>query len=107
MKRIQSNWEPFSIHSLQKISGNIHCLADPGEVVIGFIEVTQEQVKRIFISNSQVPGWNYDPGCVETSLIIIWTVLPSMEAICIPPCPVVLILLVVLLNFTRHLIRIV
>ena len=49
-----------------EISGNIHCLADPGEVVIGFIEVTQEQVKRIFISNSQVPGWNYDPGCVET-----------------------------------------
>ena len=49
-----------------EISGNIHCLADPGEVVIGFIEVTQEQVKRIFISKSQVPGWNYDPGCVET-----------------------------------------
>ena len=48
-----------------EISGNIHCLTDSNETVIGFIEATQEQVKRIFISNSQVPGWGYDPGCVE------------------------------------------
>jgi len=27
------------------------------------VEITQEQVKRIFISNSQVPDWNYDQGC--------------------------------------------
>jgi len=47
-----------------EISGNIHCLTDPGEIVIGFIEVTQEQVRRIFIYNSQVPDWNYNPGCV-------------------------------------------
>src|SRR5262249_7367091 len=48
-----------------EISGNIHCLTDTSEVVIGFIEVTQEQVQRIFISNSQIPDWNYNPGCVE------------------------------------------
>ena len=47
-----------------EISGNIHCLTDTSETVIGYVEVTQEQVKRIFISNSQVPDWNYDPGCV-------------------------------------------
>jgi hypothetical protein len=47
-----------------EISGNIHCLTDPNETVIGHVEITEEQVKRIFISNSQVPGWNYDPGCV-------------------------------------------
>jgi len=46
-----------------EISGNIHCLTDSNETVIGHVEITQEQVKRIFISNSQVPGWNYDPGC--------------------------------------------
>jgi len=51
-----------------EISGNIHCLTDPAETVIGFIEITQEQVKRIFISNTQVPGWNYDPGCVFIEL---------------------------------------
>ncbi len=48
-----------------EISGNIHCLTDPNEIVIGFIEATQEQVKRIFIYNSQVPGWGYDPDCVQ------------------------------------------
>src|SRR5262249_13258380 len=47
-----------------QISGNVHCLTDPGETVIGYVEVAQEQVKRIFIANSQVPNWNYDPGCV-------------------------------------------
>jgi Domain of unknown function (DUF4249) len=51
-----------------EISGNIHCLTDPAEIVIGFIEVTQEQIKRIFISNSQVPDWNYDPACVQIIL---------------------------------------
>ncbi|HEV8507116.1 MAG TPA: DUF4249 domain-containing protein [Chitinophagaceae bacterium] len=47
-----------------EISGNIHCLTDPNETVIGHVEITDEQVKRVFISNSQVPDWNYDPGCV-------------------------------------------
>jgi hypothetical protein len=47
-----------------EISGNIHCLTDPNETVIGYVEITQEQLKRIFISNSQVPDWNYDPDCV-------------------------------------------
>src|SRR6185295_5018092 len=47
-----------------EISGNLHCVTDPEETVIGYIEVAQEQVMRIFISNSQVPDWNYDPGCV-------------------------------------------
>jgi hypothetical protein len=48
-----------------EISGNIHCLTDPAEIVIGFIEITQEQVKRIFIYNSQVPGWGYDVACAQ------------------------------------------
>jgi len=44
--------------------GNIHCLTDPSEMVIGYVEVTQEQVKRIFISNGQLPDWNYNADCV-------------------------------------------
>jgi hypothetical protein len=47
-----------------EISGNIHCLTNPNETVIGYVEITQEQVKRTFISKSQVPDWNYDPDCV-------------------------------------------
>jgi hypothetical protein len=48
-----------------EIVGNIHCLTNPAETVIGYVEVTQEQVKRIFIYNSQVPDWNYDPACFQ------------------------------------------
>jgi hypothetical protein len=51
-----------------EISGNIHCLTDPNETVVGFVEVSQEQVQRIFISNNTVPDWNYDPGCFFTQI---------------------------------------
>jgi hypothetical protein len=46
-----------------ELSGNIHCLTDPNEIVIGYVEISEEQIKRIFVNNSQVPDWNYDLGC--------------------------------------------
>jgi hypothetical protein len=48
-----------------QLSGNLHCLTDPNEVVIGYVEITQEQSQRIFISYSQISRWNYDKGCVR------------------------------------------
>ena len=48
-----------------QISGNVKCLTDANEQVIGFVEVTEEQTKRIFIYNSQVPGWRYSPACQQ------------------------------------------
>ena len=47
-----------------QISGNFKCLTNPGELVIGFVEVTEEQTKRAFIYNSQVPGWSYNMICM-------------------------------------------
>jgi len=52
-----------------EISGNIHCLTDPNETVIGFVEASQEQVRRIFISSSEVPDWNYDADCVFIEIV--------------------------------------
>jgi hypothetical protein len=46
-------------------SGNMHCVNDALEPVIGFIEVSEEKQKRLFISNAQVPNWRYDPGCPD------------------------------------------
>jgi uncharacterized protein DUF4249 len=48
-----------------QITGNIKCLSSPNEPVVGFVEVTEEQTKRLFIYNSQVPGWGYSISCTE------------------------------------------
>jgi hypothetical protein len=48
-----------------QVSGNIKCLTDANEPVVGFVEVTEEQTKRIFIYNSQVPGWGYSVSCQQ------------------------------------------
>lgn len=52
-----------------EISGNIHCVTDPTELVVGYVEITEEQVKRIFISNSQVPGWGYKRDCFQREVV--------------------------------------
>lgn len=47
-----------------EVGGNIHPVDSTSkETVIGFVEVTEEKQKRIFISNRQLPGWNYISGC--------------------------------------------
>jgi hypothetical protein len=42
-----------------QLQGNIHCQNNPSEIVVGYVEVSNQQTQRIFISNSQVPGWDY------------------------------------------------
>ena len=46
-----------------ELKGNIHCLEDEREAVIGFTEVTTVEERREFISNQQLPEWNYNSGC--------------------------------------------
>lgn len=68
LQELKSNTEEIgSIFAAQpsKLSGNIHCTSNPSEIAIGFIEVSQEKQKRLFISNQQLPGWNYNNGCGE------------------------------------------
>jgi Domain of unknown function (DUF4249) len=67
LQRMKKNTEQLgSIFDAQpsELAGNIHCLTDPNETVLGYVEITQEQIKRIFIYNSQIADWNYNPGCV-------------------------------------------
>lgn len=46
-------------------NGNLHCLGNAAEIVIGFVEVSEEKQKRIFISNAQVPDWAFRNDCED------------------------------------------
>ena len=41
------------------MKGNINCTTNPSEIVIGYVEVSQQQSKRIFIARQ----WNYSNNC--------------------------------------------
>ena len=51
-----------------ELKGNIHNTNDPSEIIVGYISTSSLQQQRIFISNDQVPNWNYDPQCSLTSI---------------------------------------
>lgn len=66
LDKIKKNTEQLgSIFDPQpsELKGNIHCVTNPAEIVIGFVEVTEEQQLRLFLSKSQVPDWRYTPPC--------------------------------------------
>ncbi|RYY19889.1 MAG: DUF4249 domain-containing protein [Chitinophagaceae bacterium] len=52
-----------------ELKGNITCVTNPAEPVIGFMEVSDMHSKRIFIKNSQVTPWGYLQQCILTSLV--------------------------------------
>jgi hypothetical protein len=71
LEKMKKNTEQLgSIFDAQptELKGNIHCTTDANEIVIGYIDVSQEQNKRIFISNEDVTGWDYKSGCREVEI---------------------------------------
>jgi hypothetical protein len=48
-----------------QLKGNIHCISNPDEPVIGYIGVSSLEEKRIFIKNSDLPDWKYNSACFE------------------------------------------
>jgi len=44
--------------------GNIHCVTNPSELVVGYINAGKTVEKRVFINNSSMPSdWNQFPYC--------------------------------------------
>ncbi|QEM13765.1 DUF4249 domain-containing protein [Mucilaginibacter rubeus] len=58
-----------------QLTGNIHNLKDPKEPVIGYVSVTNIQVKRVFIDNLDLPwDWTakypYDCGPIDSNYFV-------------------------------------
>jgi hypothetical protein len=51
-----------------QLKTNLRCTSDPDEVVIGYINTTSVKTRRLFISNSEIGDWHYDPfTCGDSS----------------------------------------
>jgi Domain of unknown function (DUF4249) len=63
---MQNNTENIgSIFGVQPSTdqGNLHCLSDTTEQVIGFVSAGNVRSQRLFITNDQVTPWIYEPPC--------------------------------------------
>jgi hypothetical protein len=47
------------------INGNLHCMNDSREIVLGHIYGCNSVEKRIYIDNSELPDWHYNSGCYD------------------------------------------
>lgn len=51
-----------------ELKGNIRCVSDPEEPVIGYVNISSTQEKRIFIKNNQVANWKYQADCSDVQI---------------------------------------
>jgi hypothetical protein len=68
LERMKKNTETVgSVFDAQpsELNGNIRCVSNPSQPVIGFFNICTIQEKRIFIRNNEVPGWGYRMDCRE------------------------------------------
>jgi hypothetical protein len=55
-----------------ELPGNIHCVTNPAETVVGYITAGSPAEKRIFINNQSLPAWLADnpyAGCIADTVL--------------------------------------
>jgi len=59
-----------------QLQGNIHCITNPSEPVVGYISVCTVSSKRVFIQSYQLPSWvaTYPYDCSEIDTLYTGTV---------------------------------
>ena len=66
LERMKKNTEAVgSVFDPQpsELNGNIHCVSDPGQPVVGFFNICTIREQRIWINNRELPGWNPPYSC--------------------------------------------
>ena len=58
------------------VNGNIHCINNPSEPVIGYINAGSTSTRRIFITNKQLPDWTTIPFYTNCKLEFDWDAKP-------------------------------
>lgn len=87
MQNLKKNTEEIgSLFDAQpsQIAGNVHCMTNPDEPVLGFITAANVQSKRIFIKNDEVLPWSYRPPCGIEKKIIGQDSLPYYVPVYVP-----------------------
>jgi hypothetical protein len=72
LQRMKKNTEQVgSLFDAQpsELVGNIKCVTDPAEPVIGYVDIADAKLKRTFIKRSEVLPWDYRTGCYETEVV--------------------------------------
>jgi hypothetical protein len=71
LQRMKKNTENTgSVFDAQpsELNSNIHCVTNPLEPVIGYIDICPIQEKRIYINRKSLPDWNYNQSCSEIEI---------------------------------------
>jgi hypothetical protein len=63
MKRNTENLGSIFDAQPSEIKGNIQCVTDPQEQVIGYVSIATVEQKRTFIDNADLPGWRMFQDC--------------------------------------------
>ncbi len=79
MKKNSEQLGSFFDPQPSEISGNIKCINDPDEPVIGFVYASSTEEKRIFIESKEIPDWQFHSYIFECNQMLVNVTSDSME----------------------------